>query len=143
MYRGVPPETRRRAREVMLILLENDAVSAYGRYRILHHLLKLRRVDGAAQRFIDNLPRTDRRRIEQLIPTFLRAHAFELNLIGLYAARVMGSDAIALRHLIGQHCNSGCEPVRNALQTLTVEAQSAEAPSLEEEEPEEEFEPLS
>ena len=121
MYAGVPLETRRRAREVMLIILENDAVSAYARYRILHHLLKLRRIDDSAQRFIDNLSRADRGRIEQLIPTFLSAHAFELNLIGLYAARVMGRNTTTLRDLIHQHCNSGCEPVRNALQTLQAD----------------------
>src|SRR5262249_67836 len=52
MYRGVPTQTRQRAREVMLIVLEDDTVSAYARYRILHHLLKLRQIDGNARRFI-------------------------------------------------------------------------------------------
>jgi hypothetical protein len=145
MYRGVTPECRQRAREVMLILLENDAASAYGRYRILHHLVKLRRIDGVPRRFIDDLSKTDQKRIEQLIPRFLSAHAFELNLISLYAARVLGSDIAGLRYLVEQHCNSGCEPVRNTLQSLQPGTLSSLVPDIAETEIEadEELEPFS
>jgi hypothetical protein len=143
VHRRVPQTVRQRAREVLLILLENEEVSAYGRYRILHHLTKWRLVGGVRRRFIDDLPGLDRTRITNLIPAFLRAHAFELNLIGLYAARALGAATSALRSLVGEHSPSRCEPIRNALESIRVEMAVPVLPLVEEVEPDAQPDPLS
>ena len=143
VHRRVPATVRQRAREVLLILLENDAVSAYGRYRILHHLTKARLSGGARRRYIDNLPRPDRERITNLIGPFLHAHAFELNLIGLYTARVLGAGTTELRSLVAEHSPSRCEPVRTALEGIRVEVGTPVLPLVEEEEPDARPDPLS
>lgn len=93
---------------------------AYSRYRLLHHLLKLREIDGVKTRYMDLLSSTDRRRIEALTPTYLQAHSFELNLIGLYAARVFGKTEPELRALVEQHGNARCEPIQNALENIRI-----------------------
>jgi hypothetical protein len=116
VYKRVGIATRRRAREVILVLLEDSTVPSYARYRLLQHLLKLRSVEGVETRFVDAFSLTDRKRIEALIPIYLGSHSFELNLIGLYAARVFGKTETELRALVEQYGNSRCEPIQNALE---------------------------
>jgi len=82
--------------------------------------LKLREVDGAKTRYIDSLSLIDRRRVEALIPTYLQAQSFELNLIGLYAAHVFGKTEPELRTLVEQHGNARGEPIQNALENIRI-----------------------
>jgi hypothetical protein len=139
---AVPVATRQRAREVILLLLETPTVPAYSRYRLLHHLLKLREVDGVKSRYIDSLSATDRRRIEALIPTYLGAHSFELNLIALYAARVFGKTEPQLRTLVERHGNARCEPIQNALEHIrTFPVGEVVLPTTETEDSDVEYEP--
>ena len=107
-YGGVLAQARQRARAIMLELLADDAVSAYGRYRIMHHLLKQRRRrTGEIFRLVDQLTAPERQAISDLIPEFLGAPAFELNLIALFAARIFRMSEEAIRHLVAEHCRHG------------------------------------
>jgi hypothetical protein len=119
IYGGVPDEARTRARQVVLELLASTTLNPYSRYRILHHLVKLRaRRAGQPSRFIQQLTDTERRQIEALLPQFLAAPAFELNIMSLYSLQVLGRTHDQLRALVAAHCRPGCEPVRNALEAV-------------------------
>ena len=119
IYGGVPHTTRDRARQVILMLLGDEDLNAYSRYRILHHLVKLRRrKSGESFRFIVQLSDSERQQIEALIPKYLAEPAFELNLIALYTRRILGGSVADLKSLAATHCRRGCEPVRNALEAV-------------------------
>jgi len=119
VYHGVSSPVQERAREVILDLLDNDSVNPYSRYRLLHHLLKQRRNrQGQLFRFFDQLSPGEKLRIERLLPRFLAAPAFELNLIALFAYRLFGCSVAELRRLASEHCEHGCEPIRNALEIV-------------------------
>jgi hypothetical protein len=118
-YRGIPAVVQRYAMETVLELAEDGGQNPYARYRILHHLLKLRiGSNGNGFRFLENLSSGMRRRLMALIPSLLSAPAFELNLIGLYMAHVDGRPPSELRRLVTQHATKPCQPLRNALRSL-------------------------
>lgn len=120
IYRGVPDTTRNCARQTMMAVLGDGDVSAYSRYRILHHLVKpRRRRNGEVARFLSQLTDEDQQIIESLIPRYLSEPAFETNLIALYTGRILGRSAEDLKSLVAEHCRRGCEPVRNALESAT------------------------
>jgi hypothetical protein len=117
VYRGVQPAVQQYARAVLRELLENEAVTLYGRYRLLHHLAKTRRPhQGNVFRLIEQLSQEYRQKIESLLPQFLGAPAFELNLIALYLLKLFGRNIDELRAVVSANCSGGCEPVRNALE---------------------------
>ncbi len=119
IYGGVADTTRNRARQVIFGLLGDRDFNAYSRYRILHHLVKLRRrKSGRTFRFIVQLSDSERQQIEVLIPKYLAEPAFELNLIALYTRRILGGSIAELKALAAAHCRPGCEPVRNALEAV-------------------------
>ena len=142
IYGGVPDEARTRARQVVLELLASTTLNPYSRYRILHHLIKLRaRRAGQPSRFILQLTDTQRRQIEALLPQFLAAPAFELNLMALYSLRVLGQTHDQLRALFTAHCHSGCQPVRNALEAMGQIPETTPSQPPEPEEPDASPEP--
>jgi retron-type reverse transcriptase len=117
---GVPSATQARARTEIIEILSDDQISPYSRYRLLHHLVKARRDrDHSIIRLIDQFHSSEKQRIQALLPTFLAATAFELNLIALYFLKVLGRSSDELRALAASHCRRGCEPVRNALEAAT------------------------
>lgn len=129
-YRGVPGDVQREARRVMMGLLGDGETSAYVRYRVLHHLLKVRRSRrGGAGRLLQVLTNDERGQIAGLMATYLAAPAFELNLIALHYLRLDGCPEHELRRLVAEHCRRGCEPVRNAL-ALAAELPPAELPAM-------------
>ena len=67
-----------------------------------------------------SLPSETQNAIEGLIPSFLDAEGFDLNLIGLSLARAVGRTLLELQVLFQNHCVAGCEPVRNALARLSI-----------------------
>ena len=125
VYMHVRVAAQEEARRAVLDILKDRGVSSYARYRILHHLVKLRhRDDGASFRFIDSLTEDECDRIRDLMPSYVSADAFELNLIGLYALRALGEGAQGLRDAVTKHANKRCEPLRQVLRVL------AEIPDL-------------
>jgi hypothetical protein len=119
-----------------LLLHRAATLSAYSRYRLLHHLVKLRaRRSGQTSRFLLQSTDAERQQAEALLPQFLAAPAFELNLLALYAYRVLGRTTAPLRTLVAEHCRQGCEPVRNALAAASAIPTTAPAPAADAEEP--------
>ncbi len=119
-YRGVQPAVQQTARQAIIELLNDDSLSPYSRYRLLHHLIKPRHGRGATVlRFIDQFSQAERQRIEALAPKFLAVPAFELNLIALCHLRIIDRSVSEMRQMVAQHCRQGCEPVRNALEAAT------------------------
>jgi hypothetical protein len=143
-YSGVPEPTQARARNVVIELLTDDQISPYTRYRLLHHLIKARQTQpGESLRFIEEFTETERQSIEELLPSFLAAPAFELNLIALYYFKILGSTVSELRDLAAAHCSRGCEPVRNALEALAQNDEALVPPVASDQEPDAIPEPAS
>lgn len=119
-YRGVLPAVQQGARDAIIQLLTDDSLGPYNRYRLLYHLIKPRRGRGSTVfRFIDQFSLAERQRIEALVPRYLAAPAFELNLIALYLLRITGRSVTEMRRMVAETCRQGCEPVRNALEAAT------------------------
>jgi hypothetical protein len=117
VYRDVLRPVQQRAKELIIELFNDDSISPYSRYRLLHHLIKARQTQaGIIFRFIDRFHSSERQRIEALLPSYLAAPAFELNLIALYYLKILGRSVAELRELVAAHCQHGCEPVRSALE---------------------------
>jgi hypothetical protein len=136
VYRNVQSAIQQHARVVLRELLENGAVSSYGRYRLLHHLAKARHTkQGKMFRLIEQLSQEDQQRIEALLPQFLGAPAFELNLIALYLLKVSGRNIDEMRALVSAHCSRGCEPVRNALEAAAQVPETRNLASVSVDEP--------
>jgi hypothetical protein len=76
-----------------------------------------------------------RQRIEALLPIYLAAPAFELNLIALYYLKILGRSVAELRELAAAHCQHGCEPVRNALEAAAQIAETQMPPVVFTDEP--------
>jgi hypothetical protein len=120
VYRGVKPAVKQRAREAIMRLLSDAALSSYSRYRLLHHLTKPRpSARGGTFRFVDEFETLHHQRIRELLLDFLEAPAFELNLIALYLLRTSGVSVDELKRLVAAHTKPGCEPVRNALEAAS------------------------
>lgn len=118
-YRGVPTAVQQRARDVIFDLLADDSVNSYSRYRLLHHIFKRRQTrSGRTFRFVNHFSTDEQKRIEALLPSYLAAPAFELNLIALYVFRILDRSIAELRKLVFEHCRPGCEPIRNAVEAL-------------------------
>ena len=118
-YAGVTDQTKHRATELMLELLDDVNVSPYVRYRILHHLAKPRRkTDGSSFYFIDQLSQQRREHIRRLLPGFIASPAFELNLIALHMLRIIGADHSEIREIVKANAKTHCSPLRAALNTI-------------------------
>jgi hypothetical protein len=137
-YHGVSAKVQRSALKTMLEMLDSEEADAYSRYRMLHHLLKLRKSKRSPTfRFFHNLPHDARRRILASLPSLLRAPAFELNLIGLYLAKVTGSSASEMKLLVKKHGAPKCEHLRKALALLAEKNPDAVIVGPREQEPDE------
>jgi hypothetical protein len=144
VYRDVPTQVKQQARNVVMELLCDDNISPYSRYRLLHHLIKARQAHGGmVSRFIDQFNLVERQRIEALLPRYLAAPAFELNLVALYYLTILGRSVTELRELAAAHCRHGCEPVRNALEAAARITQSQPPPATFNDEPDATPEPTS
>jgi hypothetical protein len=143
-YRGVSPQVQQQARNTIIQLLSDDNISPYSRYRLLHHLIKPRQAQGGVVfRFIDQFNLAERQRIETLLPRYLAASAFELNLIALYYLKILGRSVTELRELASTNCQRGCEPVRNALESTARIIESQMPPVVSSDEPDAIPEPIS
>lgn len=136
VYRGVPTAVQQRAKEVVIAFLADGSTSPYSRYRLLHHLIKARSARGGGSfRFIDQFSEAERRRIESLLPGYLAAPSFELNLIALSCLRSSGRPLAELRQLVTANCQHGCEPVRNALAAAARIPETQPPPAVTDHEP--------
>ena len=113
----IPTKTRKSAGMMIFTLLEAAGVSSYLKYRILHHLVKLRQKSRGHQfRYIDKLTTKGQTRLRKLIPQFVAEPAFELNIVALHALRCLGASSEEIKAVVkagSRHPNS--EPILNAI----------------------------
>jgi hypothetical protein len=120
-YRGVSVPTRAKARELIFTLLEMESVSSYVRYRLLHHLVRMRqKKNGKTFRFLDYLSSDEKTRLKGLIPRFCHEPAFELNMVAIYISRCLGTSLEEVGALIKSSARDpNAEPFINAISYIT------------------------
>jgi hypothetical protein len=114
-------------------LLPDKNVSSYGKYRLLHHLSRQRRnpQDGETYSYLDRLEPLDRERTEALLPDLVGEQAFELNIIALYALRILGASHKELDAVVRHHCKRPIPvPIKNVLMMVAKSAAPVEATAL-------------
>lgn len=115
-FSDISLQTRDFAIRSLIRLLSSSSQNTYSRFRIVYHLNKQRLGNtNVPFRYIDQIPDEQRSTIIGLIPTFLEAGGFELNLAGLHLAYSEDQSIVNLQNLAVAHSQSGCEPIRNAL----------------------------
>jgi hypothetical protein len=108
-----PKETRELAEQVLLECLSNSNVTNFAKYRLLHHLVRPRRVGG---RYCEGLQKSSIRKLKSVLPSFLGEMAFELNIIALYTMRCFGASIADLEGSVEQHARKPVPlPIKNAL----------------------------
>lgn len=129
-YRGINHTARTRARSVIFELFGDSNTNSYAKYRLTHHLIKLRQ--GRAPqpfRLFDQLSVSQRRQTVLIWESWLGAPAFELNLIALYALSVQGTSVADLRRLAGGSRRHISVPIRNALTALSASMPTEVSPA--------------
>jgi len=115
-FSDISIQTKDFAIRSLIQLLSSNSQNTYSRFRIVYHLNKQRlRNTNEPFRYVDQIPAEQRDTIIGLIPTFLGASGFELNLAGLQLAFSEDQSIVNLQNLAVAHSQSGCEPIRNAL----------------------------
>src|SRR5260370_7062307 len=109
----IPLNTRKSASTLIFALRETTGVSSYLKYRILHHLVKLRQKSRGHQfRYLDKLTAKGRTRLQELIPQFVAEPAFELNIVALHTLRCLGASPEEIKAVVktgSRHPNA--EPI--------------------------------
>ncbi len=128
----IPVATRKSAGALVFALLETKGVSSYIKYRILHHLVRLRRKsEGHQFRFLDKLTTKGLNRLRELIPQFVAEPAFELNIVALHTLRCLGAspeDVKAVVKTYSRHPNA--EPILNASSYMASSSTISTAPAI-------------
>ena len=94
VFPGVRETVKNYAAAQITRLLTKETTPAYGRYRLLHHMVKPRRVrDGRMRRYVDDWPKGDREMLVAALQECLKIPAIELVLISLYAMWVLVKDS--------------------------------------------------
>ena len=117
IYRNVRRQTQLEARKAIFDVLADPNVNSYAKYRILHHLTKLRRRrDSHEFRFLDLLSSEYVARLSGILPDFLSVCDFELVIAALYTFRVLGKSEEDLRELVYMCIPAyEAEPYKNVL----------------------------
>jgi Reverse transcriptase (RNA-dependent DNA polymerase) len=113
-------KTRELAEKALLECLTDPKVTNYGKYRLLHHLVRARRPSSFSSmrsyRYWRKLKGSTIRELKDLLPRFLAEPAFELNIIALYAMRALGGSSSDLQNAVEVNaCKPVPLPIRNAL----------------------------
>jgi hypothetical protein len=98
------------------VLLQDQSVDSYSKYRILHQLIKGRGTSPNRFRFFDQLSQEQQEQIVSYVPMMLSEPAFELNITALYLLKATGVEVSDLRKLVFGHALKPVgDPLRNAL----------------------------
>jgi hypothetical protein len=115
-WNDIPSATQEAAKEAIFNCLINSEVDYYSKYRLLHHLVRLRGGTTSRFRYIDRLSDQEKESLRTLMPNLLREAAFELNIIGLYTLKVLGATGNELKEYVNQYIPKPVgEPIKNAL----------------------------
>jgi hypothetical protein len=108
-----PKPTRRLAERVFVKCLMDSNVTNYSKYRLLHHLTRLRK---SGERYCDRLQSSTINELKKLMPAFLGEMAFELNIGALFAMRCLGFSNTELRNAVDRFsCKPVPLPIKNVL----------------------------
>ena len=119
--RRIRHQTQLVARNSIFDILSEPNVNSYAKYRILHHLTKLRvRRDGQEYRYLYQLSSAHLDRICDILPDLVSVRDFEVVIAALYTYRVLGKSSEDLRGFIHSHVPaSDAEPYKNVLDYIT------------------------
>ncbi|MCL5031429.1 MAG: RNA-directed DNA polymerase [Bacteroidetes bacterium] len=112
----IPDETRNKAKEKLFELLKNPEVCTYGKYRLIHHLVKLRGSNTNYSRYVDSMSTDEKEQLKNISISFLNKPAFELNIVSLYLLRILGDVKENLEKLVNEKALKPiADPIKNAL----------------------------
>lgn len=113
-----PAATRENATTTLLDCLSSTNTSTYAKYRLLHYLVRMQKHPNRQEvfRYLDKLMPAAKKQIKKLLPEFLSEQAFELNIITLYAMKVLGATHAELKETVREKTpNPEAVPIQNAL----------------------------
>lgn len=113
----MPEETKKKSKETILNLLSSDNTNSYAKYRMLHHILKLRKnKDGKEFRFLDYLDDSFKEQLIAITPSLIGTPAFEINITVLYLLKVLGKSNSEIKNYINKYAIKPLgEPIKNIL----------------------------
>lgn len=116
-YNDITNDTKIKALEVLFKVLKSIEALSYTKYRLLHHLINLRKDNKKQQyRLIERLKDNKKEEIKQILVELLKQPAFELNLTALYALRILGSSSAALENYAQMYIPKPLgDPILNAI----------------------------
>jgi Reverse transcriptase (RNA-dependent DNA polymerase) len=115
-YKDVPEATRKKAMEELFYILESNKSSAYTKYRIIHHLINLRKTN---HRIVNKLDNQRKKQLKQILLNSLKEPAFELNIIALYALKILGDKLDNLKSYVKDYISKPLgDPIINTIYYL-------------------------
>lgn len=130
-YNGISQDTQSKALEILFDVIKSDEAASYTKYRLLHHLVKLRGSKDKQFRFIERLKAVEIKELKLNIIKFLEQPAFELNLLSLYTFKVLGYSYSDLKKYAHEYVPKPLgEPIRNALLYASEPIHLSELPEL-------------
>ncbi len=123
VYSDIKDETKTKATEIIMNLLSSNKINSYAKYRILHHLIKLRKnKEGKEFRFLNYFVENLKERLIELTPSLLDTPAFEINITVLYLLKVLGKSNTEIKKYINDYAIKPLgEPLKNILFYLSDE----------------------
>lgn len=116
-YEKVTVKTKEMAKNILFVSLQSDEVNTYAKYRLLHHLVKLRKSQkGKEFKYLAFLTKSDKENLQKILIKLLQCPAFELNVISLWLLKVLGGSAQDLKNYVRNFIPKPVgEPIKNAL----------------------------
>lgn len=113
----VQDHTKSQAVESWFSILKNDNSLAYTKYRLLHHIVNKRKNKQELEyTLVEKFEESKKEELKQILLDLLKQPAFELNIVSLYALKLLGysaDDVIQFAHdRIPQPLG---EPIHNAI----------------------------
>ena len=115
--------TQKRAKEILFSSLRSDEINAYAKYRLLHHLVKLRKnKERSSFCYLNLLTSGEKNELEELLPDLLKWPAFELNIVSLWLLRILGKTDQEIREYVKKFIPKPVgEPIKTALSYISAE----------------------
>jgi hypothetical protein len=102
--KDVPSETKTAAIEVFFNVLNSGESLSYTKYRLIHNLIHLKPDPNTPEfRVIHHLDDTRKEELRTILFYLLKQPTFELNIIALYAFRVLGDSSKDIEKYAHQH----------------------------------------
>lgn len=101
-------------------LLDNEDVSLYGKYRMIHHIVKIKQKynNGELWRFFDKLSNNEKSNLISLSKKLMNKPAFDLNIITIYLLALIADDYQDLENFVYKNMNNIGGPVKSVLNIL-------------------------